>query len=98
MSEELRPVDFRDLAAPLSMRVRIGETESTLELAVESVDPLPPHRLRAEPFSLILAGPASPALPQATYAVSHPTLGVIRLFLVPVSRDTAATRYEVTFN
>lgn len=98
MSEDLRPADFRDLAVPLTMRVRLGDAESTLAFAVESVDPLPPHRLRAEPFSLVLAGPAAPSLPQATYTISHPTKGLVALFLVPISRDAAATRYEVTFN
>jgi len=65
---------------------------------VVSIDPLPPHRLRAAPFTLILRGPRTPLLAQATYAVRHPRRGMIEIFLVPIGQDADGTRYEVTFN
>jgi uncharacterized protein DUF6916 len=94
----LRPDDFRDLAAPLVIDANVGGAMRALELAVRSVSPLPPHRLRAEPFSLVLAGPAQPLLPQASYTVRHPVLGPVELFLVPIGRDASSVEYEVTFN
>ena len=96
MADTLVPDDFRALEAPL--QVDRGEGAPPIELSVESVDSLPTHRLRAEPFSLILRGPRAPMLTQATYAVRHPRHGTIALFLVPIGQDSNGTRYEATFN
>src|SRR5436189_4905234 len=98
MPELLAPEDFRSLEKPLILDVRIADAVVAVELAVESVNSLPSHRLRAAPFSLMLRGPRNPMLPQATYALRHPTLGAIQLFLVPIGQDANATRYEATFN
>lgn len=95
MADTLLPADFRDLTSPLEVDAPDGQS---IDLAVSSVKPLPPHRLRAEPFSLILSGPAAPLLAQAIYRVRHPARGVIELFLVPIGQDKDSTRYEVTFN
>lgn len=92
----LVPGDFDGLAEPLELAAA-GEA-APLALHVDSVNALPPHRLRAAPFSLILRGPAAPLLPQGTYALRHPRLGPIELFLVPIARDAQGVRYEVTFN
>jgi hypothetical protein len=98
MSDALVPDDFRALAEPLTTELTVRGAVVPIALAVESVDPLPVHRLRAAPFSLILSGPGEPVLPQATYVVLHPRLGRIEIFLVPISRDAKGARYEVTFN
>lgn len=94
MADTLLPDHFRALSAPLAVELPEGE----IALAVESVDLLPPHRLRAEPFSVVLRGPRAPMLRQATYAVRHPSLGRLELFLVPLGPDAQGPRYEVTFN
>lgn len=93
MSAPLVPDDFRSLAAPLKL-----EAPAPVELSVESVEDLPAHRLRPAPFSLVLRGPRAPLLPQATYALVHPRLGRIEVFLVPLGQDAQGTRYEATFN
>lgn len=98
MDETLLPDDFRDLGGPLRVELLADGAPVTLELAVEAVNPLPPHRLRAAPFSLLLLGPPKPLLPQATYRLAHPRRGHVEIFLVPVGQDAAATRYEATFN
>jgi hypothetical protein len=98
MTEVLRPSDFRELSGPLLVDVTIDGAARRLELAVRSVAPLPAHRLRAEPFAMILAGPAEPCLPQATYRVEHPVLGALDLFIVPIARKASGVEYEVTFN
>lgn len=98
MPDLLKPEDFQSLTAPLSISVRIGETVSSVELAVTAVEPHPAHRFRAAPFSLLLSGPRAPLLPQASYPVRHPALGIVELFLVPIGQDAQSTQYEVTFN
>ena len=98
MAADLVPGDFQGLAAPLGLSVTVDGETLPVELHVDSVTVLPAHRLRSAPFSLILRGPATPFLPQATYAMRHPRLGPIELFLVPIGRDAGNTRYEATFN
>jgi len=48
-------------------------------------------------FALYFDGPATPALPQATYALVHHELGQVDIFIVPVSRGGAGIRYEAIF-
>lgn len=96
MADMLTPADFRSLDAPLQLDLANGA--APVELSVDSVELLPAHRLREAPFSLILRGPRTPLLAQATYAVQHPRHGRIDLFLVPLGQDANGTRYEVTFN
>ena len=98
MSAEIVPAHFHELAQPLQVELPAGSRPARIEMTVEQVLPLPPHRLRAEPFSLRLRGPREPLLPQATYGVIHPQLGRIELFLVPLRLDAAGSLYEAVFN
>lgn len=95
MPDSLTPGDFRDLSQPLALEV---EGAPAIELSVESVSELPPHRFRAAPFALLLKGPPEPLLAQATYALRHPRLGRIEVFLVPLGRDATGASYEAIFN
>jgi hypothetical protein len=47
-----------------------------------------------EQFSALFRAPASPLLPQATYAVRHATLGELPLFIVPITADAQGATYE----
>ena len=49
------------------------------------------------PFTLLFAGPPEPVREQGIQALTHPDLGTLELFLVPVGRDAAAVRYEAVF-
>jgi hypothetical protein len=98
MPDALRPEDFRGLDAPLLVEDGSAASAPGVALTVESVDALPPHRMREAPFSLVLRGPRAPLLPQATYALLHPRLGRVELFLVPIAQDAQGARYEATFN
>ena len=48
-------------------------------------------------FSLIFTGPASAALPQATYELRHAELGELTLFVVPLGPRGDEMRYEAAF-
>jgi hypothetical protein len=50
-----------------------------------------------EQFSLHFRGPASPALSQRIYRLSHPQLGTLEIFLVPIGRDPGGMTYEAVF-
>ena len=68
-------------------------------LQLESVTPLAsPSPRQGGPFSAVLRGPRDPLWPQAIYALEHPVLGPLELFIVPIGRDASAARYEAIFN
>jgi hypothetical protein len=82
--------------------VAVDDAAVPLELVqVTPIGTAPGSGTRA-PFSLLFVGPAAPALPQRTYAVRHPELGAMEIFLVPVGpdagREPRGMRYEAVFN
>jgi hypothetical protein len=48
-------------------------------------------------FSLIFRDESGGYLPQRIYAVEHPALGWLDLFLVPIGPDQAGMRYQAVF-
>lgn len=48
-------------------------------------------------FSLLFMADRTPALPQATYPISHPTLGTMEIFIVPIGPIAGGAGYEAVF-
>lgn len=69
--------------------LRSGEGEIVLTLTEVTGD--------SRPFSLLFSGPALPPLPQNIYALTHPKIGPLEIFLVPISGDDASRVYEAVF-
>lgn len=66
---------------------------------VQEVSLLPVHQERAQrPFSVILLADDSHNHGQQIYQASHPKLGVLELFAVPIGPGEKSMRYEVVFN
>ena len=53
---------------------------------------------RRAPFSLLFQAAAECRLPQGIYSLTHPELGTLDLFLVPMQPDERGTLYEAVFN
>lgn len=52
-----------------------------------------------EPFSLLIrADMADGYWPQGNYFLSHPELGELELFMVPIGPDAEGMRYEISFS
>ncbi len=68
-----------------------------VDLTLASVETRTPPGAGYECFALMFKGPAPP-LPQATYTVSHQTLGDLSLFIVPVTQQGEQVEYESVFN
>jgi hypothetical protein len=49
------------------------------------------------PFTLTFRGPADPVLPQRIYQLTHPSFGMLEIFIVPIAHDDAGTTYEAVF-
>jgi hypothetical protein len=50
------------------------------------------------PFRLEFLGPVEPGFAQASVPLGHPVMGRLEIFMVPLARDAAGTRYEAIFN
>jgi Domain of unknown function (DUF6916) len=50
------------------------------------------------PFSLIFRGPLELRLPQQIYSLTHPGVGSLQIFIVPVGPDQTGQCYEAIFN
>jgi hypothetical protein len=48
-------------------------------------------------FSLLFVAPAGPFLPQAIYRLTHPEMGTLELFLVPLGPMHGGNGYEAIF-
>lgn len=86
-------------------RVALPDTAEDLAQDVASIrlvnvirHPVQTGAPREDPFTLEFSGP-SPVLEQRIYALDHPVLGALELFLVPVGLDPdGSVRYEAVFN
>ena len=72
-----------------------------LEL-IEVVKMLDKHidtRFKRDTFSLHFVGPQDPYIPQATYSMTHETLGGPHsMFIVPIGKGKEGYMYEAVFN
>jgi uncharacterized protein DUF6916 len=88
--EPHRGTEFTTIAADASV---------VLRLATVDAYPEQPGAPRVRPFTLVFAGPLSPALEQGIHRLEHPALGTLDIFLVPIASDVPGSRaYEAVFN
>ena len=69
----------------------------TVPLKLVKVDPDGNSGREGGAFALLFVAPAGPFLPQAIYPVSHPALGTMEIFLVPVGPTLGGNGYHATF-
>ena len=55
----------------------------------------PHHR---QTFSLLFTSQPGILIPQRTYALQHPELGLLSIFLVPISQSEDKATYQAIFN
>ena len=93
LSERLAQALFEEAKDTTFEIVNAGDAGVALVLRLFEVNGRPAPR-GYEQYSALFRGPASPMLPQATYAFRHPTIGELPLFIVPISRDDDGVVYE----
>jgi hypothetical protein len=87
---------YAQFAEQLGTTFSAGVGEAGVELELVDVR-LGIESTHYAPFSLEFTATGQP-LPQGTYALVHEVLGTYYIFLVPVSREGDAIRYEAVFN
>ena len=55
-------------------------------------------QVRNKPFFLIFVGPSQPIFKQKIYNLTHPQLGSMDIFLVPVGQTNDGIEYQAVFN
>jgi hypothetical protein len=89
-----------EIFEPLSheaFRLAAGGAGAELELTLVEVKRLGTALRPGGAFSLLFVSPAGPFLPQATYRLTHPKLGTLELFLVPIGPIQGGNGYEAVF-
>lgn len=87
------PEDFeRVLGQSLPL---LGSEASLTVVAVERLHSPSP---RAQPFSVLFTADGANAWAQGQYALVHPQLGELTLFLVPIEPRAGQARLEAIFN
>jgi hypothetical protein len=76
---------------------RLRAPGQELELELIEVKRLGESGRAGGAFSLLFKGKAGPYVPQAIYAVEHPALGAIDLFIVPIGPVAGGNGYEIIF-
>ena len=76
----------------------------TVILELTAVKPFPKSlditdkSLKISSFSLYFSSTATPHLQQGSYALRHPVLGTMEMFIVPIGPSAKGTQYEAIFN
>lgn len=89
---ELAPEHFDPL---IGDRFAVNGSDGVLQLL--SVERLKSPSPRTQPFSLIFTS-TTHRLTQATFRLTHPGLGEIDVFVVPLQPDARGPLYEAVFN
>lgn len=95
MSEFSR-VEHQSYASCQGEKFALGNGDATIELTLTDISARQVSG-EFESFSLLFEGPAYPGLPQGLFELTHPSLGLVEIFLVPVADDGIRT-YEAVFN
>jgi hypothetical protein len=72
----------------------------TLELTLTEASPGPyqPEGETTFAFELVFRGPREPVLPQAIYRMTHPEVGTLDIFIVPLKSEAEGTTYQAVFS
>ena len=91
---ELTVGDFEPLSGE-SFRLLASAYE--LELKLAEIRRLGQARREGGAFSLLFIAPPGQFLPQAIYPITHPVLGTLDLFIVPLGAMEGGNAYQAVF-
>ena len=94
---DLAAISIDDFKPHLGSQFDVQAAGGTVAMKLSRVDPAGESGRKGGAFSLIFAAPRGPWLPQAIYPVSHPALGAMEIFVVPVGPLGDANGYQAVF-
>jgi hypothetical protein len=75
----------------------VSEGEPPVSITLVDVGTGRPREGMRDPFTLTFTGPAQLPLDQGIHPLTHPSMGLLELFLVPVARDESSMTSEAAF-
>jgi hypothetical protein len=96
-SADLAALAIGDFAPHQDAVFELKAADATAPLKLVKVEKIGDSRRAGGAFSLLFAAPADTRLPQAIYPVTHPSLGVMEIFLVPIGPLSGGTGYQAIF-
>ncbi|MBB4842247.1 hypothetical protein HNP55_000742 [Paucibacter oligotrophus] len=96
-------MELSQFQARLGQSYELPDMAVPLKLSLQEAQALPAAASPGQAFSLLFAGPASPALEQGLYRLRSAPGGaaeaeLLELFLVPIAADAQSRHYEAIFN
>jgi len=74
-----------------------GDVELKIVDVCKVMERVKSPRLKRQPFSIFLLGPADVLISQATHPLRHDAFGDLTIFLVPIARREDGFEYEAVF-
>ena len=96
-SPDLATLSIDDFEPHLNAVFEMTSPGGRMPLQLAKADAAGQARREGGAFSLLFVAPAGPWLPQATYPVRHPVLGMMDIFLVPVGPVSGGNGYHAVF-
>jgi hypothetical protein len=94
---DLAALGIDDFTPHLDATFDMQANGGVVPLKLAKVDPSGNSGRAGGAFSLIFVAPKGPWLPQAIYPVTHPALGTMEIFLVPVGPASGGNSYQAIF-
>ena len=94
---DLAALGIGDFTPHLDADFDVQTAAGAVPLRLARVDPAGNSGRPGGAFSLIFVAPKAPWLPQGIYPVTHPVLGVMEIFLVPVGPASGGNGYQAVF-
>ena len=95
---DLASLNLDDFAAHLDAVFEMQISGGVVPLKLVKADAAGASGREGGAFSLLFASPAGMSLPQAIYPVTHPALGVLEIFLVPIGPVSGGNGYQAIFS
>ena len=94
---DLAALAIGDFTPHLDAGFEMQTPAGMVPLRFAAVDPAGNSGRPGGAFSLTFVAPKGPWLPQGIYPVTHPALGVMEIFLVPVGPTSGGNGYQAIF-
>jgi hypothetical protein len=94
---DIGAVTVADFEARLRDKFLLRTPNGELMLELAEVRRLGQALRQGGAFSLMFVSPSGPFLPQAIYPLTHPAVGILEIFVVPIGPVHGGNGYEAVF-
>jgi hypothetical protein len=94
---DLAALGIDDFTPHLEASFDMQAAGGVVRLKLVKADPAGDSGRAGGAFALLFVAPKGPWLPQAIYPVTHPALGIMEIFLVPVGPMQGGNGYQAVF-